>query len=60
MNLFCIDLIRQEWILTLFRLSFFGDPGPVEGGGGGGGGEEALKASPLDKSESNDAIVFKT
>ena len=39
-------------ILTLFRLGFFGFPGP-----GGGGG--ASKAGPLHKSESINAIVMK-
>ena len=36
--------------LTLFRLGFFGVPGPGEGGGGGGGGLQF---------ESIDVIVMK-
>ena len=44
-------------MLTLFRLGFFGVPGPGGGGGGGGGG--GLQKKPLHKSESIDAINMK-
>ena len=42
---------RRLIVLTLFRLGFFGAPGPGWGGGGG--------ALPLLKSESIDANVMK-
>ena len=46
--------------LTLFRLGFFGVPGPWVGGGGGGGREgRAASKALLYKSESTDAIAMK-
>ena len=41
-----------QFALTLFRLGFFGVPGPGRGGGGG------VQKPPLHKSESIDAVVM--
>ena len=45
-------------ILTLFRLGFFGVPGP-DGGGGGGGGGGGVQKPPFHKYESIDATAMK-